>query len=90
MWQVLNQQPVSDIFIELSYSRDSAELAAISRHYTSDTLADDLAKLEAPAKVHVMHLKPGSEDQIIAEFFARSSALPHSFDLCNEIETFSI
>jgi cAMP phosphodiesterase len=90
VWQVLNQQPVSDIFIELSYSRDSAELAAISRHYTSDTLADDLAKLEAPAKVHVMHLKPGSEDQIIAEFYARSSALPHSFDLCNEIETFPI
>jgi cAMP phosphodiesterase len=90
VWQVLNQQPVSDIFIELSYSRDSSELAAISKHYTSDTLAVDLTKLEAPTKVHIMHLKPGAEDHIMTEFFAHSDALPHSFDLCNEIEAFSI
>ena len=81
---------MSDIFIELSYDRDSAELATISKHYTSVTLGEDLAKLEEPCKVHIMHLKPGGEDHIIAEFTERSKALPHRFDLCHEIETFNI
>ncbi|NRP59274.1 3',5'-cyclic-nucleotide phosphodiesterase [Marinobacterium sp. xm-d-564] len=90
VWQTLNQQPVSDIFIELSYRNDSAELAGISKHYTSVTLAEDLAKLDEPSKVHIMHLKPGVEDQIIAEFSDQSKSLPHSFDLCQEIETFNI
>lgn len=90
VWQTLNQQSVSDIFIELSYSHESDELAAISKHYTSDTLAEDLGKLEEPSKVHIMHLKPGAEAQIIAEFSERSKSLPHRFDLCSETETFTI
>lgn len=90
VWQTLNQQPVSDIFIELSYSHESNELAAISKHYTSDTLAEDLGKLEEPSKVHIMHLKPGAEAQIIAEFSERAKSLPHRFDLCSETESFTI
>ncbi|NRP10818.1 MULTISPECIES: MBL fold metallo-hydrolase [unclassified Marinobacterium] len=90
VWQALNQQPVSDIFIELSYRNDSAELAGISKHYTSVTLAEDLAKLDEPSKVHIMHLKPGVEDQIIAEFSECSKSLHHCFDLCHEIEAFNI
>ncbi len=90
VWQVLNQQPVSDLFIELSYSQEFDELAAISKHYTSQTLIEDLAKLEIPAKVHLMHLKPGAEDRIIEEFLARSQSLPHQFDLCQKINTFMV
>ncbi len=90
VWQTLNQHPVSDLFIELSYSKESDELATISKHYTSVTLAEDLSKLEGPAKVHIMHLKPGAEDQIMAEFSGSSKSLRHSFDLCSETETFMI
>lgn len=82
VWQVLNERPVSDLFVELSYTQEMDALATISGHYTTATLIGDLAKLTLPVRVHLMHLKPGIEGAIMEEFAKGSEGTLHSYALC--------
>lgn len=82
VWQVLNEQPVSDLFVELSYTQNMDALAAISGHYTTASIVEDLAKLARPVRIHLMHFKPGIESAIMDEFVQISQGIIHTYDLC--------
>lgn len=66
LWQRLNQRgDIEQLFIELSYPAEEAEIAKVSGHYDLVSLAQDLRKLERPLAVHLMHAKPGYEQQLL-------------------------
>ena len=66
LWQRINERgDIEQLFIELSYPADEAEIAKVSGHYDLASLAQDLRKLEQPLTVQLMHAKPGYEQQLI-------------------------
>lgn len=68
LWETLNQQPTLDhLIIECSYTDAEQELSVKAKHYCSSSLAEDLKKLEHQPDIYLTHLKPGAEDEILAE-----------------------
>lgn len=68
LWISLNKHDVLDLlFIESAFSNDDLELAKVAFHYCPQLLADDLLKLKYKTKVCVSHLKPGAEQEIMAQ-----------------------
>ena len=66
LWQRINERgDIGQIFIELSYPAEEAEIAKVSGHYDLASLALDLNKLERPLTVQLMHAKPGYEQRLI-------------------------
>lgn len=67
-WSALNALDQLDkLIIEVSFPAEEAEIGAITRHYTSATLAADLEKLEHRPELLITHNKPGFEAKIQAE-----------------------
>ncbi|MDJ0521911.1 MAG: MBL fold metallo-hydrolase [Planctomycetota bacterium] len=65
LWRVANETPdLGGILIECSWPPDWEQLALDSQHYNTSLLLEDLKKLEVDVPVHVMHRKPGFEQQI--------------------------
>ena len=50
-----------------SYTDAEQELSTKAKHYCSSSLAADLKKLEHQPDIYLTHLKPGAEDEIVAE-----------------------
>jgi ribonuclease BN (tRNA processing enzyme) len=74
LWAALNRAEHLDMLIvEVGFPDGQAELAHLSRHYSPQSLAADLAKLDRRPRIAVTHIKPGDEDRIMAELTA---ALP--------------
>ncbi|MBE9564600.1 MAG: 3',5'-cyclic-nucleotide phosphodiesterase, partial [Proteobacteria bacterium] len=68
LWISLNKHDALDLlFIESAFSNDDLELAKVAFHYCPQLLADDLLKLKYKTKVCVSHLKPGAEQEIMAQ-----------------------
>ena len=68
LWEALNQQPDLDhLIIECSYTDAEQELSTKAKHYCSSSLAADLKNLEHQPDIYLTHLKPGAEDEIVAE-----------------------
>ncbi len=68
LWEVLNQQPSLDhLIVECSYTDAEQELSVKAKHYCSSSLAEDLKKLDHEPNIYLTHLKPGAEDEIVAE-----------------------
>lgn len=68
LWQRINSRGgVDQLFIELSYPQERAAIAVQAGHYDTVTLARDLAKLEKPLQLNLMHAKPGYEEQLRVE-----------------------
>ena len=66
LWQRINERgDIEQLFIELSYPAEEAEIAKVSGHYDLASLALDLSKLEQPLSVHLMHAKPGYEQLLL-------------------------
>lgn len=53
--------------VEASFANSHEHIAEISDHYCPATLLPDLARLRSTAQVWITHLKPGAEDEIMAE-----------------------
>lgn len=74
LWPALNRAEHLDMLIvEVGFPDRRAGLAHVSRHYSPQTLAADLAKLDRRPRIAVTHIKPGDEGLIMAELTA---ALP--------------
>ncbi|MGA7951154.1 MAG: 3',5'-cyclic-nucleotide phosphodiesterase [Thiobacillaceae bacterium] len=64
----LNQ--ISDLhhlIIETSFETARRDIAIVSKHHWPESLARDLARLNAQPQVWITHLKPGNEAAIMAE-----------------------
>ncbi len=67
-WRVLNAcDDLKHVIIELSFLDKDEQLARISRHMCPRLLAEDLKKLKAGPQVHLTHLMPGAEDELMTE-----------------------
>ena len=74
LWASLNKYDSLDLlFIESAFADRDIELAKVAFHYCPQLLAEDLPKLKHKTKVCISHLKPGCEQEIMAQC---KSALP--------------
>ncbi|HHC72273.1 MAG TPA: 3',5'-cyclic-nucleotide phosphodiesterase [Thiotrichales bacterium] len=67
-WEMLNRHDDLDILIvEAAFPERDLELARLACHYCPSLLAADLAKLRHRPEIYLTHLKPGAEEEIVAE-----------------------
>lgn len=67
-WQVLNAAgDLRHVIIETSFTDEDAELSRVAKHLCPSMLAGELAKLKSAARVHITHLMPGKEDDIMRQ-----------------------
>ena len=67
-WACLNKRDSLDLlFVESAFADADIDLAKVAFHYCPQLLANDLPKLKHRTKVCISHLKPGSEQEIIAQ-----------------------
>ncbi len=68
-WQLVNRTPhVDALLIEASFPNAMAELAEVSRHFTPETLARELKKLNHNGlDILTVHLKPAYREDLIRE-----------------------
>ena len=67
-WQRLNELDQLDyLVVECAFANSELEICKLAYHYCPDLLASDLKKLKHEPEIYITHLKPGSEDKIMAE-----------------------
>jgi ribonuclease BN (tRNA processing enzyme) len=67
-WRVLNEcDDLKHVIIETSFLDKDEELTRVSRHLCPKIVASELKKLKTGPQVHITHLMPGAEDEIMAE-----------------------
>lgn len=67
-WAALNAcADLKHVIVETSFLDSDAELARVSMHLCPSLLAGELRKLKPGPQVHITHLQPGYEDEIMAE-----------------------
>ncbi len=75
-WKVLSATgDLRHVIIETSFMDKDAELSRISKHLCPSMLAGELKKLKSGAQVHITHLMPGREDDIMREI---ARHIPHN------------
>ena len=75
-WKVLNAtEDLRRVIIETSFMDKDEELSRISKHLCPSMLTGELKKLKSSAKVHITHLMPGHEDEIMQEI---ARHIPHN------------
>jgi len=68
LWDSVDQATdLEHLLVECSFATAQEAVARASRHYSSETLAADLALMRPEPAVWVSHLKPGNEAIIMAE-----------------------
>ena len=68
LWASLNKHDTLDLFfVESAFADKDIALAKMAFHYCPKLLAEDLPKLKHKAKVCISHLKPGAEQEIMAQ-----------------------
>ena len=65
------------IFTEISFPNSMEDLAKISFHHTSNTLAQETLKMPADIPIYLTHIKPNYQDQIIDEVKALGMSRLH-------------
>lgn len=71
LWELVNGlENVRGVFVELSFPNHMQALADVAGHYTPNTLAQDVAKLNKTVPLFVYHLKPSFFDATRDEFYA--------------------
>lgn len=71
-WQVLSGCPdLKHVIVETSFLDKDEELTRLSRHLCPKMLAGELKKLKGRAQVHITHLQPGYEEDIMREIAQR-------------------
>ena len=67
-WKALNDGPAPGMLIvEAAFPNSDIEICRLAYHYCPSLLAKDIDKLKHKTDIYLTHLKPGSEDEIIAE-----------------------
>jgi ribonuclease BN (tRNA processing enzyme) len=67
-WRAVNAcDDIRHVIIETSFLDEDEALARISRHMCPKLVAEDLKKLKPGPQVHITHLMPGAEEEIMAE-----------------------
>ncbi len=67
-WRVLNAcENLEHVIIEASFLDKEESLARVSKHLCPRLLGEDLKKLKPGPQVHITHLMPGEEEEIMAE-----------------------
>ncbi len=75
-WKVLGTTvDLRHVIIETSFMDKDEELSRISKHLCPSLLVGELGKLKSSAQVHIAHLMPGHEDEIMQEIARR---IPHN------------
>lgn len=75
-WRALNAcADLKHVIVETSFLDADEELARVSTHLCPRMLAGELRKLKPGPQVHITHLQPGQEDNIMAEI---ARHLPHN------------
>ncbi len=68
LWARLNAHAGLDLLIvESAFTNCNQTVALQARHYTPETLAQDLRKLKHQPDIYITHAKPGDEEQILNE-----------------------
>ncbi|HKG23775.1 MAG TPA: 3',5'-cyclic-nucleotide phosphodiesterase, partial [Blastocatellia bacterium] len=68
IWRAANRcERLKAVFVDVSYPNELEELASASRHFTPQTLASDLKKLEREAQVFAVHIKPSNREQVLRQ-----------------------
>ena len=74
LWASLNKHETLDLFfVESAFADKDLQLAKMAFHYCPQLLAKDLLKLKHKTRIFISHLKPGCEQEIMAQCVA---ALP--------------
>lgn len=67
-WQALNAHPGLDLLIvETAFPDRDVELCRLAHHYCPSLLSEDLGKMHHRPRVYITHLKPGDEEEILAQ-----------------------
>ncbi|MDP2708088.1 MAG: 3',5'-cyclic-nucleotide phosphodiesterase, partial [Burkholderiales bacterium] len=67
-WKVLNATgDLRHVIIETSFMDKDEDLSRVSKHLCPTMLAGELKKLNSGATVHITHLMPGRENEIMDE-----------------------
>lgn len=70
-WQALNAcNDLRHVIVETSFLDADEELARVSRHLCPKMLGRELVRLNPGPQVHITHLMPGREDEIMTEIRA--------------------
>lgn len=68
LWAALNERdPLEMLIVECGFANKDEEIARLSKHYCPSLLAADLQKLQYQPPIAITHLKPGSEETIVAD-----------------------
>lgn len=71
IWEFANREPhLKAIFLEVTFPNAMARLAALSKHHTPATFAEDIKKVRRPVQIIAIHLKPASADHVVSELQA--------------------
>lgn len=73
IWELVNQTPKIDaLLIEASFPNDMGQLAEVSRHFTPETMARELKKLDPKHQpdILVVHIKPTYRQAVVDELLA--------------------
>ncbi len=74
-WKALNAtENLKHVIIETSFLDADKELSQISKHLRPSMLAGEMSKLKPSPQVHITHLMPGHEDDIMYEI---AQHIPH-------------
>jgi len=67
-WAKLNEYPSLDyLIVECAFSNQEIDICRLAYHYCPTLLYADLEKLQHQPDMFISHLKPGSEEMIMAE-----------------------
>jgi len=67
-WRVLNAcTDLRHLIIETSFVDAEMEIARVARHFCPATLVEELRKLKRRPTIHISHLMPGEEQDILRE-----------------------
>ncbi len=72
-----NAPRLRTVFLEASFPNHMAELAAISKHHTSEQFLAAARRFPPSVRIFAIHIKPRFADQVIAEI--RAAGLPNVF-----------
>ncbi|MBI3652926.1 MAG: 3',5'-cyclic-nucleotide phosphodiesterase [Acidobacteria bacterium] len=76
LWQrAAEQKNLKALFVDVSYPNELEELAAVSKHFTPQSLARDLQKLRREVEVYAVHIKPSNRQQVITQLQALNNPL---------------
>ena len=88
-WKVLNAcGDLRHVIVETSFLDKDEHICRLAHHFTPRLLVADLAKLRPGPAVHITHLMPGMEEDIMAEIAAHNSV--HAPRRLREGQTFDI